>query len=146
MQQSASLPAAGELNARRLKLLVAGAVLAMAVAYLMMTAFQSTSVYYITVSELLGRGEAAYAQSVRLSGHVVPGSIEKVDGGLGVRFTIYDESGRVPVVYRSGPVPDIFGDDVQVVVEGKLAGDGTFNATTLLAKCPSKFESTEQTT
>src|SRR3712207_1888218 len=37
-------------------------------------------------------------------------------------------------------VADIFGDEVQVVVEGKYNADGTFVANTLLAKCPSKFE------
>ena len=56
------------------------------------------------------------------------------------RVLVYDGSGKVPVYYRGGPVPDIFGDEVQVVVEGKYNADGTFVANTLLAKCPSKFE------
>jgi cytochrome c-type biogenesis protein CcmE len=47
----------------------------------------------------------------------------------------------MPVYYKGGPVPDIFGEEVQVVVEGKVGPDGTFQASTLLAKCPSKFES-----
>lgn len=141
MQQSTSLPlSGGTLAPTRLKLLVAGAVMALAVAYLMTTAFQSSAVYYITVGELLARGPAAYDAQVRLAGQVVPGSIQTENAGLGVRFRVYDPSGEVPVVYRGGPVPDIFGDDVQVVVEGKLGRDGTFTATTLLAKCPSKFE------
>jgi cytochrome c-type biogenesis protein CcmE len=43
------------------------------------------------------------------------------------------------VVYR-GLAPDTFTDDVDVVVEGRLMPDGTFRATTLLAKCGSRYE------
>jgi cytochrome c-type biogenesis protein CcmE len=43
------------------------------------------------------------------------------------------------VVYR-GITPDTFTDGVDVVVEGRLGHDGTFRATTLLAKCASRYE------
>ena len=43
------------------------------------------------------------------------------------------------VVYR-GIAPDTFTDGVDVVVEGRLGADGTFRATTLLAKCASRYE------
>ena len=36
--------------------------------------------------------------------------------------------------------PDTFTDGVDVVVEGRLDRDGTFQATTLLAKCASRYE------
>jgi cytochrome c-type biogenesis protein CcmE len=57
---------------------------------------------------------------------------------------VQDASGEFPVVYKGGPVPDIFGEQVEVVVEGKYLPDGTFAAETLLAKCPSKFEDGQQ--
>jgi cytochrome c-type biogenesis protein CcmE len=43
------------------------------------------------------------------------------------------------VVYR-GIAPDTFTDGVDVVVEGRMGEDGTFHATTLLAKCASRYE------
>jgi cytochrome c-type biogenesis protein CcmE len=47
----------------------------------------------------------------------------------------------LPVVYASLEVPDLFKDGAEVVVEGQLpAQDVAFQATNLLAKCPSKFE------
>ena len=125
---------------RRLKLLIASGSVLLGVAYLMLTAFQTTTVYYLTVGELLDRGAAAHGQQVRVAGDVVRGTVEREDAGLGVRFLVHDGSGQVPVYYRGGPVPDIFGDEVQVVVEGKYTAEGTFVANTLLAKCPSKFE------
>jgi cytochrome c-type biogenesis protein CcmE len=125
----------------RLHLLVAGGALLIGVAYLLLTALQTSTVYYLTVGELLAKGPSAYGQQVRVAGDVTPGSVQKEEAGLAIRFLVQDESGQVPVYYRGGPVPDIFGEEVQVVVEGKYGPDGTFVAQTLLAKCPSKFDS-----
>jgi cytochrome c-type biogenesis protein CcmE len=120
------------------KLLAVGAVLALAVGYLVLTGLQTTTVYYLTVSELQGRGPSA--QPVRVAGTVAPGSIVKDADGLGLRFAVQDATGQIPVVYDGGTTPDIFAEHVEVVAEGKYGPDGTFHATTLLAKCPSKFE------
>jgi cytochrome c-type biogenesis protein CcmE len=48
--------------------------------------------------------------------------------------------GALVVEYASLETPDLFKDGAEVVVEGKLTAAGTFHATNLLAKCPSKFE------
>ena len=37
--------------------------------------------------------------------------------------------------------PLTFGDGVVAIVTGKLAADGTVNATDMITKCPSKYES-----
>jgi cytochrome c-type biogenesis protein CcmE len=133
-------PASPASPGRHLKLFVAGGAIALGIAYLIVTALQTSTVYYITVGELMARGPAAGSQQVRVAGDVVPGSVEKIDAGLALRFQVHDGSGQMPVYYKGGPVPDIFGEQVQVVVEGKVGPDGTFQASTLLAKCPSKFE------
>ena len=125
----------------RLKLVIAGGALLLGVAYLVLTGLQTSTVYYLTVGELLSKGPSLQGQQVRVAGDVTPGSVRKEEAGLAITFLVQDGSGQVPVYYRGGPVPDIFGDEVQVVVEGKYGPDGTFVASTLLAKCPSKFES-----
>ena len=56
-----------------------------------------------------------------------------------IRFVISDGGHSLPVVY-SGIVPDIFRPGITVVVEGHYTGQGPFQAQTLLAKCPSKFQ------
>jgi cytochrome c-type biogenesis protein CcmE len=126
---------------RQTKILVAVGVVLAAVAFLLVTAFQSTSVYYMTVSELQAAGPSVYGQSVRVAGTVVAGSVERDPTTSLVRFRAEDASGSIPVVYR-GVLPDIFGDGIEVVVEGKYTAGGPFTASTLLAKCPSKFEGT----
>jgi len=122
-----------------LKFAIAGGVFLLAVGYLVLTGMQNNAVYYLTVSELTAQPNLAGRQ-VRVAGNVAPGSVEKTNGGLALRFIVQDASGSFPVVYKGGPVPDIFGEQVEVVVEGKIQPDGVFAAETLLAKCPSKFE------
>jgi cytochrome c-type biogenesis protein CcmE len=140
LPSSSTGPAVSPAGGRRLKLLIAGGTILIGVCYLIVTALQTSTVYYMTVGELMARGSAPSTQQVRVAGDVVPGSVERIDAGLALRFQVHDGSGEMPVYYKGGPVPDIFGDQVQVVVEGKVGPDGTFQASTLLAKCPSKFE------
>ncbi len=58
---------------------------------------------------------------------------------MDVRFNVTDGQAAIPVEYH-GVVPDTFVDGADVVVEGGLRQDGTFVASNLLAKCPSKYE------
>jgi cytochrome c-type biogenesis protein CcmE len=121
------------------KLVIVAGVIAAAVGYLIFTAVQTSAVYYLTVSELLAAGPTIREQPVRVAGNVVTGSIRREPTSMVVQFEAEDASGRLPVTYR-GVLPDIFGDGVEVVVEGKYQNDGVFTASTLLAKCPSRFE------
>lgn len=130
----------GQTSFRRWKIIVAAVTVLVGLAYLVTTSMQTSAVYYLTVSELQARGGETQGQSVRVAGKVAPGSVERIDGGLSIRFIVQDDGGSFPVFYRGAPVPDIFGEDVEVVVEGRLQSDGTFAAHTLLAKCASKFE------
>jgi cytochrome c-type biogenesis protein CcmE len=120
--------------------IIAALVVVAAIGYLIYTGFQSTSVYYLTVSELKARSVAPVGLSlgdVRVAGIVQEGSVQRSASDSTVRFVVADDGGSLPVVYK-GMVPDIFGPGIQVVVEGRYV-DGTFQATNLLAKCPSKF-------
>ncbi len=119
------------------QLMIVGLVLVGAIGYLVYNGL-ATNVYYQTVSELRASGGSGTTQ-VRLAGNVVPGSIAREEGSSGVRFLVADAGGSLPVAYK-GVVPDIFGDEIEVVVEGKYTAGGGFVADTMLAKCPSKFD------
>lgn len=118
-----------------LKFAVGGAVIALALAYLAYVTLGTATVYYFTVGELRARGTSS--QLVRVSGRVEPGSIERQ--GTQLRFAVFDDAGRLPVVY-AGVVPDIFAEHIDVVVEGRYSDAELFHATNLLTKCPSRFE------
>jgi len=94
-----------------------------------------------TVNELKSKVPGVYGETVRVSGKVVPGSIKHgSDGSL--EFSLADDGGDIAVAY-SGIVPDIFKDNVEAVVEGNYTDRNVFMANVLLAKCPTKYESTE---
>jgi cytochrome c-type biogenesis protein CcmE len=130
-----------------LKFFIAGGVIALAVAYLVMAGLQGTTVYFLTVSELQAKGQAAQNQLYRVSGNLVPGSLSRDASGLGIHFLIADAAAATPltVTYHGGQVPDIIGDNIEIVAEGKLDTQGTFAATNVLAKCPSRLADAEPT-
>lgn len=127
-----------------LSFLLAGIAILGAVIYLVYANTQANAVYYMTVSELKHCSTSCTAQSVRVAGFVQPGSIHHDDQNNVVTFTVVDNGQTLPVTY-SGVVPDIFGPNIQVVVEGHYTGQGPFQAQNLLAKCPSKFQSATPT-
>ncbi len=126
----------------RIKFLVGGAVILGVAAYLMTSSIKSTGVYYVTPQELAQRvaSDPSMAGSgVKMGARVIPGSIRRDPGGREVAFRVSDGDQSYPVVYR-GIIPDTFTDSADVVVDGRLGADGTFHATTLLAKCASRYE------
>jgi cytochrome c-type biogenesis protein CcmE len=70
---------------------------------------------------------------------VVNGTIVREPSGRSLSFKMTDGAQTYAVTYR-GIAPDTFTDGVDVVVEGRLDANGTFQATTLLAKCASRYE------
>ncbi|GCE48467.1 cytochrome c-type biogenesis protein CcmE [Thermosporothrix hazakensis] len=119
-------------------LLIVGLAILGAVIYLVYANTQASAAYYLTVKELR-QCTSCNTRSVRVSGNVQAGSIVKDEKTNTLRFTIVEGGQTLQVVY-SGVVPDIFKDGVQVVVEGHYTGSDPFQAQTLLAKCPSKFQ------
>lgn len=120
-----------------LSFLLAGVVILGAVAYLIYANTQSNAAYDLTVSQLM-QCKSCMAQDVRVEGTVLKGSIQNNSANQQLSFVISDGSRSLPVMY-TGVVPDIFSAGIQVVVEGRYSGQGAFQATTLLTKCPSKF-------
>ena len=138
------------------RLAIGIALVAAALSYLVYAGTKDNLVYYYEIDEV----QAAAAKmdgKIRISGDVVEGSIAKNEESREIRFAIRGakedaaeeaanapaDAETIPVVY-AGTVPDIFREGIQVVVEGRLRPDGTFEAETLLAKCPSKYQEAGQ--
>jgi cytochrome c-type biogenesis protein CcmE len=126
------------------RILLAGAVVAVAMAYLTWTGFAQTMVYYVTVAELVGQGEAAYERPVRVGGRLVEGTMKHDAAAGALAFAMTDGTGTLPVTYK-GVKPDMLGYQAQgayqdVVVEGKLGKDGTLRATQLIVKHGPEYE------
>ena len=99
--------------------------------------------------ERLHKEQAQFAKrNIKVTGMLVKGTLTRRDEPCEYRFKLHDEKNKdqvLAVAYRQCVVPDTFRDmpgmDVQVTAEGKLAADGqSFEATGIMAKCPSKYE------
>jgi cytochrome c-type biogenesis protein CcmE len=106
--------------------------------YLAYTGVQDSKSYYVTIKELNGMGNEAYAKRLRVAGNVVPGSIKR--SGTRVDFMLKENDLTLPVSYTGTEAPpDTFKDDSQALADGSFGHDGVFHAKQLQAKCASKY-------
>jgi len=129
----------------RTRFLIGGMLVMSTAGYLMASSARDTAVYYLTPAELEAKlvADPDFRDApMKIGANVVRGSIVRQPGGRELSFLMTDGTATYPVVYRGVP-PDTFTDteDVEVVVTGRLDSEGTFQATELLAKCASRYES-----
>jgi cytochrome c-type biogenesis protein CcmE len=117
---------------------------AAAIAALVLTGMQDKAIYSRSVDALLAEKGRFVGRPVRAEGNLVHGSLVKRDLPCEYRFLIEKNGAELPVRFAQCVVPDTFRDvpdlDVGVTVEGELQANETFEATSVLAKCPSKYE------
>ncbi|HQY60114.1 MAG: cytochrome c maturation protein CcmE [Myxococcales bacterium] len=117
---------------------------AAAVVGLVFTGMEGKGIYSKPVDELVKAKGAFKGRAVRAEGNLVHGTLQKREQPCEYRFTIEKNGVQVPVRFAQCVVPDTFRDvpdmDVAVTVEGELLADNSFEATSVLAKCPSKYE------
>ena len=134
------------MSVKKVKFIAGFAVIVISLLALVAYSSEKMSLYYLTVPELEAR-ETEFADTrFKLAGKVVPGSIIRRDGNRTVEFEIRDPSDEntapnTRTIRYSGVLPDTFRDGADVVLEGAMGPNGIFTAETMLAKCPSKYES-----
>jgi cytochrome c-type biogenesis protein CcmE len=128
----------------RVALVMGLAAIAATIAGLVLAGMDGGAVYSKPVDELLANKSRFAGRDVRAEGNLVHGTLQKRDQPCEYRFTIAKNGVEMPVRYAACVVPDTFRDlpytDVGVTVEGQLQADNTFEAKSVLAKCPSKYE------
>ncbi len=128
---------------KKLKFALLGVAIAAIIAMLGYFAMGGSFAYQITVAELLSKEAEMTDKPLRVAGVVRKGSITYSAQTAETRFIMEDKQDKkkaIRVVYGK-PVPDTFGPQVEVVVDGKYSSDGVFTADSLLTKCASKYES-----
>lgn len=142
----------------RWKFLVGGALLLMAVGYLVFSGTMIGARYFITVEEVVNDPQYV-AQVVRLTGAVIGDTIDYDASSGQLAFTIahipqqYDDlatelhrvandptSMRLSVYMEEETMPDLLQHEAQAIITGRMGEDGVFYATELLLKCPSRFQ------
>lgn len=155
-EKSKQLPAVN--RSGRWKFLLGGVLILMAISYLIFSGTLAGARYFITVEELVNN-PAYTGQTVRISGAVLGDSIRFDQENLVMEFTIshipqqFDNlalalhesvnspnAARIHVRVEGQPKPDLLQHEAQAILTGKLDENGTFHASELLLKCPSRFE------
>lgn len=132
-------PVEGALIAHRVKVFIGVAVLVIALGYFVFQAFQSATVYYLTVGELQAIGATEEGRSVRVSGKLVQGSFERKSDSILASFVITDGTESLTAVHE-GVVPDMFfNEHSEIIMEGSYTPEGIFESHTVMVKCPSKY-------
>ncbi len=119
---------------------VAGLVLVVLLGVIAVRVIGGSVLYYKTASELLSQHPK---DRVRLSGKLVPNTqVTHPDGSI--TFDVTDGKSTVHVLYTGGATTALQSaarPGAQMVAEGTIDARDVFESDSLLAKCPSKFQS-----
>lgn len=126
----ALLPKSPRARRRLAFLAVAAPVLAVAVG-LTLWAMREQVTYFYSPAQIAGASIAPGAV-IRLGGLVEEGSVVE-SGQETTTFAVTDGTASTTVRY-DGDLPDLFREGQGVVVQGRLGGDGVFEASQVLAK------------
>lgn len=151
-------------RSRRLKPLIGGLMLLAAVVYLVISSTTQNAEFFLTVEELQAQAATLGQRQVRVSGAVVPDSIQYNPETMELTFTIanmpgsqkeIDAAGGLAAALRAavndptaarlqvhyvGPKPDLLRPEASAILAGRLQPDGVFHATEVLFKCPTRYE------
>ncbi len=133
-----------ELVRRKSRRFMAGAFLVAAAAFAVIaySGISENLVYYWTPSDLHANGQKAYGANIRLGGMVAKGSIRKL-GGSAVEFVVHDGRSRVPVKTSTVP-PQMFRENIGVVVEGTMVPGGYFQSSRLMVSHNNEYKVPEK--
>jgi cytochrome c-type biogenesis protein CcmE len=135
LERSASVKSGG-----KIKFVIGGLIILGAIVYVTFSSFQANAIYYLTLKEFETQRSTLVGQPIRINAPLDKTSIQFDDKTLLLKFNLQEDNLALPVVYK-GVKPDTFEQGESVVVEGRLGTDGVFQASNILVKCPSKYES-----
>ena len=126
---------------RRSRLFMIGAFVVAAIAFVVIAAggINKNLVYYWTPTDLHAAGDKAYGATIRLGGMVAPGSIKRNAGITALEFDVKDAGGLVHVK-SSGVPPQMFRENIGVVVEGTMTRAGYFQCNRLMVSHNNEYK------
>ena len=123
-------------------MLGAFAVAGVAFAVIAASGINKNLVYYWTPTDLHANGEKAYGATIRLGGMVAKNSIRNA-GGSAVEFDVKDAT-RVVHVKTSTVPPQMFRENIGVVVEGTMVKGGYFQSNRLMVSHSNEYKAPEK--
>jgi cytochrome c-type biogenesis protein CcmE len=124
------------LTPRRL-VIVAALLAAVAIAFFAAQNLANSAVYYLTPTEAKDRAVGPGVPT-RLGGLVLAGTLKYDPASRRLVFALGDGTTNVAVVGDGAP-PALLKEGAGAVVEGSFAADGTFRATSVIAKHDERY-------
>ena len=130
---------------RKTRLFMIGAFAVAAAAFIVIAwgGINKNLVYYWTPSDLHKAGDKAYGATIRLGGMVSPGSIKNHSGVSGLEFDVHDAAGVVHVK-STGVPPQMFRENIGVVVEGTMTRAGYFQCNRLMVSHNNEYKAPQK--
>ncbi len=134
-----------EINRRRTRIFMIAALAVAGIAFVVIAAggINKNLVYYWTPRDLYAAGDKAYGATIRLGGMVAPGSIKRQPGVSGLQFVVKDASHTV-LVRSNGVPPQMFRENIGVVVEGTMTRGGYFECSRLMVSHNNEYKAPEK--
>jgi cytochrome c-type biogenesis protein CcmE len=145
MTNASAIPSATAAMRRKTRrfILIATSVAVLAFVIIAAGGINDNLVYYWTPTDLHKAGDKAYGATIRLGGMVAPGSIKSRGGASGVEFDVIDGTGTVHVK-STGVPPQMFRENIGVVVEGTMKRGGDFECHRLMVSHGNDYKAPEK--
>jgi cytochrome c-type biogenesis protein CcmE len=124
-------------RAQRIRMGALGLVALAGVGFVVSQGLSNSALYFCNADEVGRRPECMPEGRFRLQGAVVPGSVTQVGAGE-VDFRVAYNGATVAVRHFGSP-PDLFQEDIPVVLEGQMAG-ATFESTRIMVKHSEQYK------
>lgn len=128
---------ASSLLAPRRILVIVVLLAAVLIGFVAVQNLASSAVYYLTPTEASQR-HVAPGTAVRIGGLVLKGTLHYDPQSRLLTFALGDGTTNIAVVGNGAP-PALLREDAGAVVEGAFAEDGTFRATSVIAKHDERY-------
>jgi cytochrome c-type biogenesis protein CcmE len=148
----------------KIKVIISSLLIVAAILYLVISSTQSNIQYFLTVDEVLSRGQSLAGKSIRISGVVlgntihydpqsqmltfsiahIPGDERDIEKAGGLTVVLHEAAAdparqKINIVYK-GIRPDLLKNEAQAILSGTLQPDGSFEASEVLLKCPTRYD------
>ena len=130
---------------RRLALAAALLVAGGGLAWVAFGSMGDNLVYFWEPAEVLAAGTQAHGATIRMGGVVEAGSLKWDPEGSDLQFRVTDGEAAVAVHATDAP-PQMFREGIGVVVEGRLAKNGTFECDQVMVKHSEEYRAPEEGT
>ncbi len=122
---------------RKLKNLLGIGIVAVLILYLGAQSFDNALSFYYEVGEFVQKADSLNGKVVNVNGSILKGSTIWEPENARLKFKLADNNASIVVVSNEG-MPGNYKEGIPAVVTGYFV-NGTFQATQVVTKCPSKY-------